>query len=143
MRDLRGRRITKARARRMRQIAKRFMIFGATVLVIIITLSLGSLDVKANKHQKMTEECYKDFEKIYRTDVKLYMDGMGYKNCGIMLTKTIDANNNRVYTVELHHKRFANISNDEREEIQGKLKVMAGMLDEDDILVTNILSIDS
>lgn len=143
MRDLRGRRITKARARRMRQIAKRFMIFVATVLVIIITLSLGSLDVKANKHQNMTEECYKEFERNYRSDVKLYMDGIGYKNCGVMLTKTIDTNNNRIYTVELHHKRFANISNDERDEIKGKLEVMASMLDEDDMLVTNILGIDS
>jgi len=109
------------------------IIYLVLALITVITVSIiGTSNVKATRKQAMTEESYKEFERKYRDDVKAYLNDLGFKNSGIMLTKVIDENGKRTYTLEIHHKDFARLDCESKEEIMAKLRDMAKVTQDSD-----------
>lgn len=84
------------------------------VLILITTLSIRGTAYsmeKTNMHDSM-DPYYKSLENEYTNNVKNLLSELGYSNAGIMLTKVVDVDGNREYTLSLHHKLLSN--NNER-----------------------------
>ena len=108
-----------------------------TLLIIAISCIIGTLNVRATKKQAMTDASYTEFERRYRADVREYLNEAGFKNAGITLTKVIDTDGKRTYTLEVHHKSFAKLDESAKAEIISKLAEMADVPYQNDINVTS------
>ena len=115
---------------------KKTILILLTLAVIAISCIVGTLNVKATKKQAQTDESYTEFEKKYRDEVKDYLNSLGYKNAGVMLTKVINESGKRTYTLEVHHKGFAKLSEESKAEIIDKLVSLADVTQDDDTCVT-------
>lgn len=112
------------------------ILFLLGMLIIIVFCIFGTMTVNAVRHQKMTDEAYTEFEKTYRDRVRAYMDDLGYKNAGIMLTKVVDCDGKRTYTLEIHHRRFSLLSDEEKSKVITDLQGLAGIDTNNDTDVT-------
>ena len=112
------------------------ILFVLAMLIIIICCVFGTMTVNAVRHQKMTDEAYSEFEKAYRDRVRAYMDDLGYRNAGIMLTKVVDCEGKRTYTLEIHHRRFSSLSDEDKTKVIAELRNLAGIDTNNDTDVT-------
>ena len=115
---------------------KKTVLFLLTLLIVIASCIIGTINVRANRKQAMTDASYTEFERRYRNDIREYLNGEGFKNAGITLTKVIDTDGKRTYTLEVHHKSFSKLDDDTKAEIINKLAEMADVPYGNDIDVT-------
>ena len=108
-----------------------------TLLIVIASCIIGTINVRANRKQAMTDASYTEFERRYRDDVREYLNGEGFRNAGISLTKVMDTDGKRTYTLEVHHKSFSKLDDDTKAEIINKLAEMADVPYGNDIDVTS------
>ena len=116
---------------------KKTVLVLLTLLIIIASCIIGTINVRANKKQAMTDASYTEFERRYRDDVREYLNSEGFKNAGIALTKVIDTDGRRTYTLEVHHKSFSKLDDEAKAEIINKLAEMADVPHGNDIDVTS------
>lgn len=116
---------------------KKTILVLLTLLIIIASCIFGTINVRANKKQAMTDASYTEFERRYRDDVREYLNSEGFKNAGITLTKVIDTDGRRTYSLEVHHKSFSKLDDEAKAEIINKLAEMADVPYGNDIDVTS------
>ncbi|MBO4808549.1 MAG: hypothetical protein J5537_05855 [Lachnospiraceae bacterium] len=104
---------------------KKTVLVLLTLLIIALSCIAGTINVRATKKQAMTEASYTEFERRYRADVREYLNNAGFKNAGITLTKVIDTDGRRTYTLEVHHKSFSKLDDEAKAEIISKLAELA------------------
>lgn len=110
---------------------KRFVITitaMAAALFIIIGSAITVHSAQAEKNI-VTDKYYSQLENEYRSCVRDYLNGNGYKNAGVMVTYTVDAEGFRTYTVKLHHDRFERLDENEKNEVLAEIEAL-GFSDE-------------
>ena len=101
----------------MKKTVKKIILWGvATLLLVILAagmISITTYSVDRDNEKKAMDSYYKALEKQYVAEVKERMNELGYNNAGVMLTRSVNVDGTRKYTLKLNHKRLTGISEEE------------------------------
>ena len=102
-----------------------FVLF--TIVLILCIAFFIDATVEGQEEGKVTvdEEYYKVLESEYVKNVRCFLTEQGYENSGVNLTMVADAEGNRSYSLQLHHKKLANLTEAQQEELFEAVKEMS------------------
>jgi len=92
-------------------------IWVATVTLCIKVTVFGKTGMKEN------ESYYQTLEKDMVKDVRNFLSDMGYTNSGVMLTRVVNEDESREYTLTVHHHLIDKLSTEERMELEKELSL--------------------
>lgn len=95
---------------------KRYNVLKITgVLLMVIAILWCVLGIKANGAEKADNDkaYYQLQETQLKTKIKVELEELGYNNCGITMTKIMNADGLREYTVLVHHQ-YLDADNEEQ-----------------------------
>ncbi len=94
------------------------------ILLMCITGVFIKGTVVSQAKSKIQEEnkIYHEMEKTYIKEVKAVLEEAGFENSGVNLTKVIDENGGRAYTLLIHNSRINKLESEEKEALLLKLE---------------------
>lgn len=93
--------------------------FIALAILFMAVAFVGRLEISARR-QKEASYCEKEQEFI--ASVKDFLSQRGYTNCGVTMTRVMDENGIRHYTLTVHHDRISKLNAAERTELENALE---------------------
>lgn len=84
-------------------------------------MSLGGTNIGAAE----LESCYREKERQLVRDTRRELERQGFINSGVMLTRVMEGDGKRTYTVTIHHREIDRMETAEREELAWELSVFA------------------
>ena len=110
----------------MRRRAGRLRFRAVTIILIIVAAfcCTGTVMSRTGFSEQELENYYREREGRLVEDVREYLGQKGYVNSGVMLTRVVDADGSREYTLSIHHGRITGLSEQERERLTGSLQEM-------------------
>lgn len=107
----------------MREGTKRVMMtISALVLVGITAFCIsGTVHSREKMEYREREKYYRELEAEYVKEIRFFLNEEGYSNSGVTMTKVIDEEENRSYTVAIHHRGIGNLQQEEQEQLQKEL----------------------
>lgn len=99
-----------------------------TVLLISITVFCTTMTVMGQEKNngKTEEQEYRKLERDYVKEIRGYLNEQGFENSGIALTRVLEADGSRAYTLQVHHKGISSLAAPEKEELRESLKNLSG-----------------
>lgn len=92
------------------------------LLFFITTFSVTGTVMSQSRGRNMVDaKHYRALENDYIASVRQQLAGQGYKNAGVTMTKIIENDGRREYTVMLHHKRINALSEGEQRQLAENL----------------------
>lgn len=79
-------------------------IVAMLVLAVLVLWSICSIKANAAERAENDKTEYQLQESQLKSEIRDCLEEMGYNNSGITMTKVIDADNSREYTVLVHHQ---------------------------------------
>ena len=107
----------------MREGARRVIITVSALALIGITVFCisGTVHSSEKVERREREKYYREIEAEYVKEVRFFLNEEGYSNSGVTMTKVIDEEENRSYTMTIHHRGIGNLQQDEQEQLQEEL----------------------
>lgn len=106
----------------------RNILFYVMTLALVFTAALAAV-FTVHSQEKIgageTEYYYRGLERELVDDVKDYLNGIGCADSGVTLTRVVDGEGNRAYTVTVHHWGIDRMAQIEREELAGQLETLS------------------
>lgn len=97
--------------------------------VVLIGISVFCMSATAYSRERIErrerESCYRELEAAYVQEIRTFLAGEGYSDSGVMMTRVIDADESRAYTVTIHHRSILALGQEERQQLNGKLKAIS------------------
>lgn len=89
----------------------------ATLLIMLLGTYLYSMTAKSlqAKQDEELERSYVALEEDMVRTVRGYLNRIGFKNSGVMLTRVVDEEGYRQYKLTVHHVKIDEMEEDERE----------------------------
>lgn len=85
------------------------------ILLLITTFSVtGTVMSQSRGENPIDAQHYRTIENRYIACVRDRLEEQGYKNAGITMTKIVELDGEREYTVLIHHKRINALEESER-----------------------------
>lgn len=99
-----------------------------TILLISITVFCTTMTVMGQEKsgRKTEEQEYRELERGYVKDIRGYLNEQGYENSGIALTKVLEADGSRSYTLQVHHRRIQGLTLQQKETLREELEEFWG-----------------
>ncbi len=102
--------------------------FVAVVLTMVLIMALilffsGTVSSQSEGSVIVSEEAYIQLEGEYVQQLRTILKEEGYENCGINLTRVVDAEGERAYSIVLHHKYLKKLSENQ---LQGLFAELSG-----------------
>lgn len=89
---------------------------GTVLLVLIAALFVGCTAMSTTDiGTRELEEYYLTKEQALAKDVRELLAMKGYENSGVMVTRVIEDDGSRLYTIAVHHKRIELLDDKERD----------------------------
>lgn len=89
---------------------------GTVLLVLIAALFMGCTAMSRTAiGTRELEEYYLAKEQELTKDVRELLSAQGYENSGVMVTRVVEDDGHRLYTIAVHHKRIELLDDKERE----------------------------
>ena len=89
---------------------------GTVLLVLIAALFVGCTAMSTTDiGTRELEEYYLTKEQALAKDVRELLTMKGYENSGVMVTRVIEDDGSRLYTIAVHHKRIELLDDKERD----------------------------
>ncbi len=93
-----------------------FTIIITMILVIAVALCISvTASSQAKQNQRAKTEYYRAMEQEYVLQLRALLSEKGYRNSGVTMTETVEADGSRSYTVLLHHQKINELSAEEKE----------------------------
>lgn|GEM_PF-143151 len=107
----------------MREGARRVIITVSALVLIGITVFCisGTVHSSEKVERREREKYYREIEAEYVKQVRFFLNEEGYSNSGVTMTKVIDEEENRSYTMTIHHRGIGNLQPEEQEQLQEEL----------------------
>lgn len=102
-----------------------FILFTVALVLCIAFFIDATVVSQADDKVTVGEEYYRVLEKDYINNVRNFLTQQGFENSGVNLTMVADAEGNRNYALQLHHKRIARLTEAQQEELLEIVKSMA------------------
>ncbi len=102
--------------------------FGAVTVILVIVTAFccaGTVMSREDLSREEQERYYLEREGQLVKDVREYLGQKGYEDSGVMLTRVVDMDGSREYTLSIHHHRITGLSGEEQEQLAGSLREMA------------------
>ena len=74
------------------------------VLALLVLWSICSIKANATERAENDKTEYQLQEVQLKSEIQDCLENIGYENCGITMTKVMDADGRREYTVLVHHQ---------------------------------------
>lgn len=98
-----------------------FCTFTALLVGLITLCVTGTVIGQSHIDESGMEAFYRAREKEMADEVRNYLDENGFRNSGVALTRVVDGEGNRKYTLTIHHDRIDVMSDEERNELSSRL----------------------
>lgn len=90
----------------------------SAIFILTAAFSIsGTVQSQSRHAAEAEEEYYKEMEEIYVGEIRAFLEEAGYRNSGIMMTRIIDEEGERCYTVTIHHDKLDKLSDAEKKEL--------------------------
>lgn len=107
----------------MRKNAGSLGLWAATILLVLVAAFFVTATVRSRTalDRAELEGYYREKEEQFVRNARKYLNAQGYQNSGVMLTRVVETDGSRVYTVTLHHSDFDRLEEEEREALVREL----------------------
>ncbi len=104
-----------------------FRFWAVTIMLVIVTAfcCAGTVMSRTDFSAQELEHYDRERERQMVEDVREYLRQRGYGNSGVMLTRVMDADGSREYTLSIHHSRITALGEEERERLAEELQEIA------------------
>lgn len=107
--------------------------FVAVVITMALVMALllavgGTVSSQSEGNVSVSEEAYVQLEGEYVQQLRSMLNNRGYENCGINLTRVVDAEGERTYSIVLHHKYLDKLTGEQAQSLIAELGSMAFQL---------------
>lgn len=104
-----------------------FRFWAVTIMLVIVTAfcCAGTVMSRTDFSAQELEHYDRERERQMVEDVREYLRQWGYGNSGVMLTRVMDADGSREYTLSIHHSRITALGEEERERLAEELQEIA------------------
>ncbi len=101
--------------------------WAVTIILVIVTAfcCAGTVMSRTDFSAQELEHYDREREQKLVEDVREYLRQQGYGNSGVMLTRVMDADGSREYTLSIHHSRITALDQEERERLAEELQELA------------------
>lgn len=107
----------------MRKRAGSFGFVAATFILVLVAAFFfaGTVMSRTDFDSAELEGYYREKEAHLLEDTREYLNGHGFLNSGVMLTRVVDEDGQRQYTITVHHGEIDRMTSEEREELAEEL----------------------
>lgn len=111
----------------MKRRAGSLRFWAVTIILILVTAfcCAGTVLSRARFSERELERYYRETESRLVEEAREYLDRQGYENSGVMLTRVVDMDGSREYTLSIHHGRIAELNEEEQEQLTDGLREIA------------------
>lgn len=89
--------------------------------LVLIGISVFCMSATAYSSERIErrerEVCYRELEASYVKEIRSFLAEEGYSDSGVMMTKVIDADESRAYTVTIHHRSILALEQEDRQQL--------------------------
>lgn len=98
--------------------------WAVTIILIMVTAfcCAGTVMSRTDFSGQELENYYRERERQLVEDAREYLREQGYENSGVMLTRVVDADGSREYTLSVHHGMIAALNKEEQEQLADGLQ---------------------
>lgn len=89
----------------------------------------GTVMSRSNLSERELENYYRAREQELVWETREYLNQAGFSNSGVTLTKVIDADGSREYTITIHHGKIDKMDTVSREALKEELATLAFVAD--------------
>lgn len=97
---------------------------AVTILLVLIAafFCVETVMSRTNVDARELEEYYLSKEQELTREIRKVLEEKGFENIGVMVTRVVETDGSRRYTVTVHHGRIDDMCDDEREKLLEELK---------------------
>lgn len=99
----------------------RFYMFTLVAISLLFSIATMTVNGQGERNIAMEREYYEELEDAYLLRLREFLTAKGYGKAGITMTKVYEADGNREYTIQIHHKRIDQLSESEKVLLQDEL----------------------
>ena len=94
--------------------------WAVTICLIFVAAfcTAGTVRSQSSIGEQELENYYRDKERQLVKDIRDYLKEQGYRNSGVMLTRVIEQDGTRNYTVTVHHEKIDKMDGEARKNLQ-------------------------
>lgn len=98
--------------------------WAVTILLVIVTAFcyVGTVVSRTDFSAQELERYDRERERQLVEDVREYLRRQGYENSGVMLTRVVDADGSKAYTLSVHHGWITALSEEKRGQLADGLQ---------------------
>ncbi len=101
-------------------------IIGFVVFMCFTARTVSGTEQKSNA---LSPDVYESMETELLKEIKAVLTQNNYSNSGINMTKVIDTDENRIYTVSIYHARLTDADDGIKQDLLGQLEMLNGFGD--------------
>lgn len=106
----------------MRNRTNRFLTILFGLMCVIGFFTAKTMVIMAESGQQAEKEFYHEMEMEYLNKTREILSESGYSNSGVNMTKIIDEDGSRTYSVKIHNRRINALEDTEKEELLNALR---------------------
>lgn len=101
--------------------------WAVTFILIMVTAfcCAGTVMSRTDFSREELECYYQERERQLVKDAREYLRQQGYENSGVMMTRVVEADGSREYTISIHHGRIMELDETERQQLAEGLRDIA------------------
>uniref|UniRef100_UPI00405731E0 hypothetical protein n=1 Tax=Acetatifactor sp. TaxID=1872090 RepID=UPI00405731E0 len=106
-----------------------FMIVTVCLVLVSAFCITGTVISQSNLEERELENFYREQEKELVQEIRDYLNQSGFHNSGVTMTKVIDTDGSRQYTITVHHTKINNMDVVSRENLKEELAALVFLAD--------------
>lgn len=97
---------------------------AVTILLVLIAAfcCVGTVMSRTDLDARELEEYYLEKEHELTREIREMLEEKGFENSGVTVTRVVETDGSRLYTVTVHHGRIDDMCDEEREKLLEELK---------------------
>lgn len=100
---------------------------AVTILLVLIAafFCVGTVMSRTDLDARELEEYYLAKEQELTREIRETLEAKGFENSGVTVTRVVETDGSRLYTVTVHHGRIDGMCEEEREKLLEELKAIS------------------
>lgn len=98
-----------------------FMVTTIVLVLIIACCAAGTVYSRNGIYRAEEESFYREKERELLRETRSYLSAKGYDNSGVNITRVLDEEGAREYTITIHHGRIDKMEEEKRTELAKEL----------------------
>lgn len=98
-----------------------FIVVTIFLILLIGMCMVGTVNSQSQITMREQERYYRELEQNYHKRIRHFLVDAGYQNCGVNMTRIVDTEGKRTYTIAVNHSKFDRINEEERISLQEEL----------------------